>query len=126
MPRNTRQRQILLEELRKVTSHPTAAEVYELVRARLPHVSLGTVYRNLDLLARAHTIDKLSWSGGEARFDGNVTPHDHFRCVGCGRVDDAPGDPLAVGPPSDHDLRGYEVLGHRLEYFGLCPRCRSS
>ena len=76
--RKTRQRQVILEELQAVTSHPTAVELHELVRRRLPKVSLGTVYRNLDLLARMGVIEKLEHSGGEARFDANTAEHDHF------------------------------------------------
>ena len=92
--RNTRQRQVILEELQKLTSHPTAAGLYEIVRRRLPKISLGTVYRNLELLARTGLIQKLEFGGGEARFDGNVDRHDHVRCVRCGRVDDISAPPL--------------------------------
>jgi len=122
--RNTRQRQIILDELRKLTSHPTAAELYDIVRCRLPRVSLGTVYRNLDLLTRMGTIHKLEWSGGEARFDGNPQGHDHLRCVCCGRVDDLDSAPVDVSAEATRDPHGYEILGHRLEFFGLCPDCR--
>ena len=51
--RNTRQRQVILEELQKLTSHPTAVSLYQIVRHRVPKISLGTVYRNLELLARS-------------------------------------------------------------------------
>ncbi len=75
--RNTQQRQVILEELQKLTSHPTVAEVYEIVRKRLSKISLGTVYRNLELLAQNRTIQKLDISGTEARFDGNPERHWH-------------------------------------------------
>lgn len=122
--RQTRQRQIILEELCRLTSHPTACELYEIIRRRLPTISLGTVYRNLDLLARSGTIRKLEWAGGESRFDGTVAPHDHLRCLRCGCVDDMGGDPLDLPHPTGNDFGGYEVTGHRLEYLGICPRCR--
>jgi Fur family ferric uptake transcriptional regulator len=122
--RNTRQRQIVLEELRAVTSHPTASELYELVRRRLPKVSLGTVYRNLDLLARMGVIEKLENASGEARFDANTAQHDHLRCLRCGRFDDVITPPLDLAAPAGNDLRGYELLGHRLVFLGICPRCR--
>jgi len=57
--RMTRQRRIILEELRKVDSHPTADEVYEMVRRQLPRISLGTVYRNLEILSREGLIQKV-------------------------------------------------------------------
>ena len=122
--RNTRQRQVILEELQKVTSHPTASGVYEAVRRRLPKISLGTVYRNLELLGRAGIIQKLELGGGEARFDGNVEPHDHVRCVRCGRVDDVVRPPLdLMGGP--RMIGGYRILGHRLEFLGVCPACQT-
>jgi Fur family transcriptional regulator, ferric uptake regulator len=122
--RHTRQRQIILEELQKLDSHPTAIELYDLVRRRLPNLSLGTVYRNLDLLARSGTIHKLEWSSGEARFDGNMRRHDHLRCQGCGRLEDIEGVPLELPPVVGNDFRGYVILGHRLEFVGMCPQCR--
>jgi Fur family transcriptional regulator, ferric uptake regulator len=121
--RNTRQRQVVLEELQKLKIHPTAVVLYEIVRRRLPKISLGTVYRNLDLLARTGLIQKLNVAGGEARFDGEVAQHDHVRCVRCGRVDDVSAPPLDLVGGTTHDWGGYQILGHRLEFFGICPEC---
>ena len=56
--RMTRQRKVILEELCKVDTHPSADEVYALVRKRLPRISLGTVYRNLEILAESGDIQK--------------------------------------------------------------------
>jgi Fur family transcriptional regulator, ferric uptake regulator len=122
--RNTRQRQVILEELRMLDSHPTASGLYDIVRRRLPNISLGTVYRNLDLLARLGQIQKLEVSGTESRFDGNPCQHDHLRCISCGRVDDVAGEPLDLSGGKPQDFRGYEILGRRLELLGKCPRCR--
>lgn len=123
--RNTRQRQVVLEELRKVVSHPTAVELYEMARRCLPKISIGTVYRNLELLAQMGTISKLEMGGPEARFDGDTSRHHHIRCTQCGRVADARG---LRGQPSIPELTspdGYEVLGYHLELIGVCPQCRN-
>jgi Fur family ferric uptake transcriptional regulator len=120
----TNQRQVILEELRRTTAHPTAEEVYDLARKRLPRISLGTVYRNLEDLADEGTVLKLDGSGPRRRFDGNVSRHYHIRCIRCGRVDDVTAR-LPAG--IDSALRGkseYRVLGHRVEFDGICPRCR--
>jgi Fur family ferric uptake transcriptional regulator len=122
--RNTRQRQVVLEELRKLTSHPTAADLYQITRTRLPKISLGTVYRNLERLTETGAIQKLQMGGAEARFDGNPKPHYHVRCVYCDRVDDVHDLPDAGAVDQVKHLRGYEILGFRLDFTGICPDCR--
>ena len=122
--RMTRQRRVILEELRALRSHPSADELYEIVRRRLPRISLGTVYRNLDLLAREGAVLRLEQPCGGRRFDGDTRKHYHVRCSCCGKVDD-----IFVEPPAKlHELAGkacgYEIENHRLEFTGICPRCR--
>ncbi|MBN2579959.1 MAG: transcriptional repressor [Pirellulales bacterium] len=124
--RNTLQRQVILEELRKLKNHPTASALHVLVQKRLPKISLGTIYRNLEYLSQIGAIQKLSISGGEARFDAVIEPHQHVRCINCGRVDDADCPPLIIPQDYPQDMRGYQILGHRLEFFGICPECRQS
>ena len=72
--RMTRQRMVILEELRKVKTHPTADELYAMVRTRMPRISLGTVYRNLDFLTESKEILKLESAGSIRRFDGDTRP----------------------------------------------------
>ncbi len=121
--RMTRQRKVILEELRKLNTHPSADEIYEVVRHRLPRISLGTVYRNLEVLSELGEIQKLELSGLLKRFDWNTKKHYHIRCVRCSRVDDAPIAPLNQ---LDNELYGatvFEIIGHNLEFTGLCPEC---
>lgn len=122
----TRQRQVILEELRKLKTHPTADEVYEMVRQRLPRVSLGTVYRNLEILSQLGMIRKLELGGSRRRFDGNVREHYHVRCIRCGRLEDAPIESLAAIEDALRPVTDYEIIGHRLEFIGLCPKCKKS
>ena len=122
--RITPQRKVILEELRTADSHLTADEVYKMVRARLPRISLGTVYRNLEILSRLGMIHKLELGGMQKRFDGKTQDHYHLRCVRCGRIDDVPMEPHTVLEGSVEGLTDYKVLGHRLEFVGLCLTCR--
>ncbi len=124
--RTTRQRRVILEELQKVKSHPTADEVYEMVRRRLPRISLGTVYRNLDILAANGAILKLQTAGTQRRFDGNVGHHYHVRCVRCGRIEDVAIGPIAAIENAFRKASTFDILGHRLECTGLCPKCRAA
>jgi Fur family ferric uptake transcriptional regulator len=121
----TRQRRVILEELRKLKTHPTAEELYQVVRGRLPHVSLGTVYRNLDVLARSGAVTRMAPSEAPSRFDANTVPHHHVTCTECGCVDDVCDlqGQFAIAPPEQ--LSGYDVVGHRLEFLGVCPKCRA-
>lgn len=122
----TRQRRIILEELKRVTSHPTADEVYEMVRRRLPHISLGTVYRNLELLSEGGEIQKLEAVSAQKRFDGNPDNHYHIRCTGCLRIDDLDIEQITGIEDIVKSQGDYEIIGHRLEFIGLCPRCRKT
>jgi Fur family transcriptional regulator, ferric uptake regulator len=121
--RNTRQRQIILEEISKLCTHPTAEELYEIVRKRLPHISLGTVYRNLEFLARTGEIQEIGHSGSQKRFDPNTKNHHHVRCVLCDRVDDVTMDETKKLLGMSKNKTEYQILTYRLEYLGICPSC---
>lgn len=131
-PRRTSpQRTAILETLASTTSHPSAAWVYERVRERFPDISLGTVYRNLELLSADGKALTLRASDGIARFDADVSEHYHLECTVCGRVMDA-------CPASDRRKRvdfadraieretGFRVTGHRLTYLGVCRECATA
>lgn len=122
--RMTQQRAVILEELRKVTSHPTADEIYTMVRKKMPKISLGTVYRNLELLSEKGEILKLEYAGFQMRFDGNAAPHTHLRCESCGRVADVMGVSPAAKVPEGLSVPGFRVSSARVEFFGLCDGCR--
>ena len=126
MQRMTRQRRLILDVLCEVTTHPTADALHHMVRRRLPHVSLGTVYRNLDLLTRCGLVRRLDLAGGPARYDGNMMRHDHIRCMECGRVDDV--DPIIIDVRRDPAVRkaGYRLTGYHLDLEGVCPLCSKS
>ena len=119
----TRQRKVILEELRNVTTHPSADEIYEMVRRRLPRISLGTVYRNLEILSETGEIQKLELGCTLKRFDGIAENHYHIRCIRCDRVVDAPVDfHTEIG----HELKAatdFKIIGHKLEFIGVCPDC---
>ena len=121
----TTQRTIILEELGKLKTHPTADELYRIVRRRLPKISLGTVYRNLEILSGSGLIQKIEVPGTMKRFDGEAETHHHVRCVSCGAVSDVgPGHTIVV-PEITGDVEGYRIVGCRLDLIGICPRCRT-
>lgn len=126
MMRITTQRQIILEELSKVKTHPTASELYDMVRKRLPRIGLGTVYRNLELMAENGMILKLEVGGTQKRFDATTDTHYHIRCSNCGKVDDIDTPVMADLVQEAAASSSYEVLGHHIEFTGLCPSCQKN
>jgi len=121
--RTTPQRTIILEELRARNDHPSADELYSRVKKRLPRISLGTVYRNLEILCQLGEIQELRLSGSLKRYDWNPNKHYHIRCLECDRVDDAPIAPLNQIEDDLYKATVFEIIGHNLEFTGLCPDC---
>lgn len=120
--RMTKQRMIIMDELRKTRRHPTADELYVSVRARLPRISLGTVYRNLDTFAASGDILKLESAGSTRRFDAFTEPHQHIRCTMCGCMADVessftPSSLQSVSVP------GFAVTAVRIDFDGICDAC---
>lgn len=121
--RMTHQREIILDELRRAKTHPTADELYERIKKKLPRISLATVYRNLEILSETGLIKKLEISGRQKRFDWDPQDHDHVYCTKCHRVDNIPtetGTLLSIAPELQ---KGYRITGCRIEFYGLCPNC---
>jgi Fur family ferric uptake transcriptional regulator len=117
--RLTGPRRVILDVVRSTTAHPSATQVYARVRRRLPRVSLATVYRNLRrLAAEGLLLERADLTG--LRFDGRTDRHDHFTCVACRRIFDLPARALGATPAPG----GFEVLEHRIEFYGRCPSCR--
>ena len=122
--RRTRQRELVLEVVRSTMDHPTAEWVHRQARRRMPHISLGTVYRNLKALEGEGLIREIHAGGHPARFDGNTGRHYHIRCLGCGRVNDLP---MSVDTRLEEEAgraMNYRILGHQVEIQGLCPLCQ--
>jgi len=121
--RMTRQRELILEEIRRSKAHPSADEVYLMVRKRLPRISLGTVYRNLEILCELGEIRKLDLGVDFKRYDWDPKMHYHIRCLECGQVDNAPIAPLHSVEDELHQATVYTIIGHKLIFEGLCPAC---
>ena len=122
--RKTKQKDAILRVLRNTDIHPTANWIYKQVKQEIPHISLGTVYRDLKLLKQRGDIAELDYSGSLTRFDGNTSQHYHFHCQQCDRIID-----ITEAVDSEIDKRlatktGFDVFCHRLEFYGLCRDCR--
>ena len=121
--RRTKQREVILNVLRSTKSHPTADWVYQEVRKELPHISLGTIYRNLKTLTEIGEALELSYGSTYSRFDGNPDNHYHFVCEQCGDVSDLK-LPIQeqIQQEAAETIAG-EITHHRLEFYGTCSSC---
>ena len=121
------QREAILDELRSMTSHPTAEELYNRLRPIMPNLSIATVYRNLEQFSRAGLVLKLDCGGELKRFDGNVNIHPHLRCSTCGAVSDMDnrkltelqGELIKMLPELDCNTL-------HLEFCGTCKSCQTN
>ena len=121
--RSTRQRSIILEVLQSTYTHPTAAWIFNKVKEHCPNISLGTVYRNLNLLKETGRIRELTFGKNTARYDGNFEPHHHIICLECGKLEDVT---FTINPDltnSVEEINCYKIISHQLEFSGICPDC---
>lgn len=121
--RQTRQKQVILGAL-PALNHPTATTVYEEIHRTNPTISRATVFRVLKQAEENGVILRLSFAGGEDRFDFNVKPHYHVRCKFCGKVSDVTMPVLEGLEERVEDACGYIVESHDVEFKGVCPECR--
>lgn len=146
--RNTKQRQLILEAVQSRCDHPSAEQIFRQVREKDPKISLGTVYRNLAILAEEGKLLDLRLSEAD-RFDRTTAPHDHFFCEECGRIFDIRQSAAEALPDirqsaadregaqpffaADNgpdacaaetlDPDGFVIRSHQTLYRGICPIC---
>lgn len=123
--RFTPQRQAILEYLLGTDTHPTAEDIYHHVKAKFPGVSLGTIYNTLNMLKEHGHILELSYGDMSSRFDGNPVNHYHVVCTECGKVVDYH-RPLLKMDDEVFEKTGFNVMGHRMEFYGVCPNCQKT
>lgn len=122
--RFTPQRKAILEVLHGMDTHPTADDLYERVRKKMPKISLGTIYRNLDILYHQGIIQKLHVAESQMRFDGNPEFHYHIHCTQCGSIADIFNCPDISFVMNELET-DFTITDYSLIFHGLCPDCAS-
>jgi len=104
--------------------HPTADWIYGQLKGEFPNLSMGTVYRNLNILIEQELIKRIDFGSTFDRFDANTGPHYHFICERCSAI-------LDLELPVDEALNErvteathHNAQRHRIEFFGICDRCQ--
>ena len=115
----SRQRESICDIVKASRSHPTADEVYNMLKPSQPKLSLATVYRNLNQLYNSGEIRRLSIGDQPCRFDGDLKKHDHLYCKKCKRLFDIPS---ATSRIPKH-INGHTIESREIIYFGVCSEC---
>src|SRR4030042_143093 len=123
--RNSKQRIRIIEILKSTLVHPTADWIYEKLKKELPNLSLGTVYRNLNILVSMGMVDRLDFGKTFDRFEAKIDKHYHFICESCGSILD-----LDIDKMIDNKLEeavkiktNYKVKSHKVQFYGICEIC---
>lgn len=117
------QRELIYEQVKQHPVHPTADMVYSALKAEHPNLSLGTVYRNLNLLSELGMLMKIRIADGSDRFDGRTDAHYHMVCEKCGRVFDIELDGLEGEVRAAAARDGHTLTRVTLTLAGICGGC---
>lgn len=122
--RVTAQRLAVAEVLVNSRDHPTAAEVYDRVRAEFPHITISTVYNAINVLARTGLVQPLAFSEA-TRYDANPASHANLVCTRCGTIRDAVDGDECIGRLREQvsSVEAFKVMSQRVDFYGLCPDC---
>ena len=125
--KRSKKRDAILAALRSTKEHPSAEMLYSWLKADMPDLSLGTVYRNLSLFMADGEIMSIGVVNGQERYDATTAPHTHFICESCGRVLDLDMEDSLAGlyRQVERRTRG-SVRTHYLTFSGLCSECKRS
>lgn len=123
--RKSKQRDRILEVLENTRSHPTVNWIYDELKAEFPSLSLGNVYRNLNILVEQGVVERLDFGSTFDRYEAKTGPHVHFVCESCGAIHDIDLPEAVDRKLIDHvrTQTDFEVTRRRIEVFGLCSVC---
>lgn len=125
--RLTPQRVALVRLLAASEGHPSASQLYDQLQAQFPTTSPGTIYKTLNLLKDLDEVLELGFSDDSNRYDGNRPyPHPHLICVRCRKITDQEGNLADKLVREVARESGYQVVSHRLDFYGVCPHCQDS
>ena len=123
--RITPQRMAILRVLAATEGHPSVEMVYEIVRRKFPTTSIATIYKTVHLLKQLNELLEIAFPDGSNRYDGSKPfPHPHVICVRCKKIIDPDLQSLKDITREVADETGFDILSHRLDFFGICGDCK--
>ena len=120
--------QAVLEAVRSTNKHPTALEVYEMVKQQRPRIGLASIYRILHTLVEQEYIRELALGDESCRYDSRTSRHDHALCRSCGKLLDVPVE-IVFSLPALQDAAqtvGIILESHEVRLYGLCKSCQET
>lgn len=122
----TPQRIAIVKILAASKGHPSVEDIHEQIKGDFPTMSLATVYRNIVLIKSLGEVLELGFPDGSNRYDGNKPyPHPHLVCIKCNTIVDPDLESLDDMKLELESETGFEILNHRLDFFGICSSCLS-
>jgi Fur family peroxide stress response transcriptional regulator len=119
----TPQRIAICEFILSSKDHPTADQVYQVVKRTYPTLSLATVYKTLSLLTKIGMLQELGFTDGISRYDPDTSPHINIICRNCGKVQDYQVESIKkLWSQIIGDL-GFKPTGQRLDIYRYCDQC---
>lgn len=122
----SKQRELILKTVLMHRIHPTADAVFALLKPEHPELSLATVYRNLNQLAKGGLLQKVAVPSGADHFDGTLEPHYHMICEECGAMVDIPSEYVPEFDAEVGERTGCRINSHTILFYGVCKQCASS
>ena len=119
--KNTKQKQVIYENIKSRFDHPSAEDVYHSLKEEHTALSLATVYRNLNQFAQSGLINKIEVPNASDRFDATMEAHDHAICLTCGKVMDIPCQ--VNKKPKSIKIEGFKVQEIQFLALGQCQDC---
>jgi Fur family transcriptional regulator, peroxide stress response regulator len=123
--RRSKQRERIYEFIRSRVDHPTAQHVYKALKKEMPSISLGNVYRNINILVEEGRVTRREFGDGIEHYDAIPGLHYHFICDTCNTVTDFPMKTQDVITKKAREMSKHSISGHTIQFFGTCERCRS-
>ncbi len=126
----TEQRRAIFAALAASREHPSAEQLFQSVRDRLPNLSLATVYKNLESLRAIGAVSDVNSLHDQGRYEASLPGtgagdrHHHLVCTSCKKVLDLGDDELKAPSLPAHKAHGFEVRAVRVQVEGLCPDCQ--
>jgi Fur family transcriptional regulator, ferric uptake regulator len=124
--KSTRQRDIVLDTFLASDRHLSTEELYLKVRAKYPTIGYATVYRTLKLFADSGIAREIHFGDNQTRYEhvAEGEHHDHLVCTRCGAVQEFENEAIERLQQEVAEKFGYLVETHKLEMYGVCPKCR--